>query len=52
MGESAPGGEKGNAGLITEGREVVDSGQTHHLPPRMLPVWRERERFFLCGAFI
>jgi hypothetical protein len=33
IGERATGGEGGDAGLVAEGREVVDPGQAHHLPP-------------------
>src|SRR5688572_26349216 len=32
------GGEKSDAGLITECRKVVDTSQAHDLPPRMLLV--------------
>src|SRR5918999_141326 len=29
-------GERGNAGLVPEGREVIDPGQAHDLPPGAL----------------
>ena len=29
------GGQEGDAGLVAEGREVVDAGQAHDLPPRV-----------------
>jgi hypothetical protein len=29
-------GQEGNARLIAERREIVDAGETHHLPPRGL----------------
>ena len=28
-----PGGERGDARLVAERREVVDAGEAHHLPP-------------------
>ena len=30
------GGERGDARLVAEGREVIDAGQAHHLPPGVL----------------
>jgi hypothetical protein len=30
------GGEEGDAGLITESREIIDAGEAHHLPPGRL----------------
>ena len=33
-----PGGQEGDAGLVAEGREVVDAGEAHHLPPRVRVV--------------
>ena len=44
-------GEKSDAGLITESREIVDSGQTHHLPPGMLFVRSSVSGVLLRGAF-
>src|SRR5215217_3815146 len=44
-------GEKSNAGLITESREIVDSGQTHHLPPGMLFMRSSVSGVLLSGAF-
>ena len=35
IGDSSAGGQGGDAGLVAEGGEVVDTGQAHHLPPRV-----------------
>ena len=37
-GRQGPGGQRGDAGLVAEGREVIDAGQAHDLPPRVLVV--------------
>ncbi len=44
------GGEERDAGLVAESREIVDTGQTHYLPPRMLLVSYFRS-VSLNGAF-
>ena len=36
IGDERAGGERGDAGLVAERREVVDAGQAHDLPPGML----------------
>src|SRR3569832_1526559 len=43
--------EKGNAGLITKSRKIIDSGQAHHLPPGMLSMRSSVSGVFLSGAF-
>src|SRR6185503_16234073 len=43
--------EKRYAGLITESRKIIDSGQTHHLPPGMLFMRSSVSGIFLSGTF-
>ena len=44
-------GEECDAGLVSESREIVDSCQTHHLPPGMLPMGSSVSDLFLSGIF-
>ena len=47
-GEQA-GGQKGDAGLVAERREVVDAGEAHHAPPGVFRLRRCRARLWEAG---